>query len=76
MAIETLARTMAASICWINVGLCTIDLGFLAYARLRGFAVDPLSSIWRLFGFAWNLLWAIYLGGEKTCAAFQAPARA
>jgi hypothetical protein len=70
------ARTLAATICWVDVGLCAIGIGLLAFIRLRGFAIDPIWSGARFVGFVWNLLWALYLGSEKTRAAFRVPQRA
>ena len=67
------ARSLAATICWINVALSAIGIGVLAFLRLRGYAIDPMWSCARFFGFVWNLLWALYLGSEKTRAAFRVP---
>lgn len=70
------ARTLAGTVCWVNVVLAAIGIGGLALWRLRGFAVDPMWSIARFISFVWNLLWALYLGSEKTRAAFRVPQRA
>lgn len=66
------ARTAAAALCWFNVLLLSASITGAAIIRLRGFAVDPITTLSWFVGFVWNVLWARYFGRENTRKAFRA----